>query len=41
MEEASEAERNKASQPYDRMAQFSEHHWRKSGASVGAGLNNL
>ena len=26
MEEASEAERNKASRPYDGMAQFSEHH---------------
>ena len=30
MEEASEAERNKASRPYDGMAQFSEHHWCKS-----------
>ncbi len=26
MEEASEAERNKASRPYDGMAEFSEHH---------------
>ncbi len=26
MEEASEAERNKASRPYDDMAEFSEHH---------------
>ena len=26
LEEASEAERNKASRPYDGMAQFSEHH---------------
>ena len=26
MEEASEAERNQASRPYDGMAQFSEHH---------------